>query len=193
MTRLFRDAVHAESPSGRRMPVAKGRNTTRGHAADILTLILDGRLPWVGRIGDANRYEHLLIDVDEVVAIRRAGGSRVGLVATDAMALIPGVTKGGIGRLARAGLIARTTEFCPGGMRTQHVMTREGVEAFAAEYVSVAEIGDATNVHPKVVARRLREAGIDEAIDRAVSLTPIFRRQDVAAARIFKRWPPGRS
>lgn len=188
MTRLFRDAAHTECPSGRRMPVAKARNTTRGHAADILALILDGRLPWVGRIGDANRYEHLLIDVDEVVAIRQAGGSSVGLVATDAMALIPGVTREGIGRLARAGLIARTTEFRPGGMRTQHVLTREGVEAFAAEYVSVAELGDITGMHTKVVARRLHEAGVVEAVARDVALTRIYRRRDVSAAGALDGW-----
>lgn len=189
MTRLFRDAVPTESPSGRRMPVAKARNTARGHAVDILGLILDGSLSWVGRLGEGDRSEHLLVDVDEVVAVTRARRMRIGLHAQEAVALIPGVSRQGIGHLAKAGLIATMIEFSPESMGTVGVLMRESVDAFVANYVSVTEISDATAIDHRVVARRLMEAGVAVAIDQGIALTRIYRRDEVVASRIFNGWP----
>lgn len=189
LTRLFRDAVVTDSATDRRMPVAKARNTARGHAVDILGLILDGSLSWVGRLGEGDRFEHLLVDVDEVVAITRARRMRIGLHAQEAVALIPGVSRQGIGHLAKAGLIATMMEFSPESMGTVGVLTRESVDAFVANYVSVTEISDATAMDHRLVARRLMEAGVAVAIDRGIAMTRIYRRDDVVASRIFNGWP----
>lgn len=78
-------------------------------------------------------------------------------------------------------------------MRTMDVLTRESAEAFAAKYVSVAEISHDTGIHVRNVATRLLEAGIVEAIDREVPKTRIYRRRDVAASCVFQGWPTGKA
>lgn len=193
MLLLFRGAEAVDGPTGRRVSVAQARNKTRGFAADILSLILDGKLAWTGRHGDGGRYEHLLVDIDEVVGVMRSQSTMSGMYADDAAVLIPGIDGSNISRLAKAGYLSSTTEFCRRSMRTMTVLTRDSVEAFAAEYVSVAEIGRITGLHVKVVARRLQAGGVAVAIDREIPKTRVYRRSDVAACRVLETWPSAHS
>jgi hypothetical protein len=193
MSSLFRRTETVDALTERRVSVAKARNKTRGYAADILAMILDGSLQWVGRLGEGSRYEHLLVDIDEVVGIIRTRSTKKGIYAKEAEAIILGVYASNISRLAKAGFLMSTTEFCPKSMRTMDVLTRESAEAFAAKYVSVAEISHDTGIHVRNVATRLLEAGIVEAIDREVPKTRIYRRRDVAASCVFQGWPTGKA
>lgn len=185
MARLFRDAQTVPAPHGRRVPVVQARNKTRGHASDILSLILGERLAWVGRTGDTDRYENLLVDIDEVVAVMRSGASMKGVYATEAAELLPGVRKEGMRHLADAGHLVETTEFCPRSMRRMKVYTRESIEAFAAEYVSLNAVAQAHGIYHASAAHRLRKAGVNAAFDTGNVGSVIFRRRDVDASGAF--------
>lgn len=179
MERFFRNAESVAGPEGRRMTVTKARIATRTLNTEILGLIHDGKLAWVGRHGDGRRYENLLVDADEARAILRPPAPSQGVTAIEAVALLPGVQKSSVAHLARAGLLTFIREFRPDCLRTVRLYSLTSVDAFRKEYVTAGEIGKATGWPPLQVVRHLAKAGVPEVVDYAKVQTKVYRRGDV--------------
>lgn len=190
MSRLFRDAEPAP-PTDRRMSLPEVHLRVRGTIVDLLALVLDGRLRWVGRLGDGDRYEHLMIDVEEVRALRQGRSERKGLFTAEVQERLRGLPAKSVNALAQLGFLTRSSEFCAGRMRSYRTITRESVEAFLADFVACGEIQAMTGVSAPQVARRLSAAGIAPAIERDRVRAIIYRRSEVAASRVFESWPAG--
>lgn len=180
MVRLFRDAVSTPRPSGTRVPIERARNVSRVTATDVVQLVLEGRLAWVGSHGDGRRYENLLVDVDEVRAILQPARPGSGLTVPEAMAILPGVKHRSLPLLAEAGLLSYAQEYRPGSLRTLKVLTRASVEAFAARYATLQEVSNALGIAPLFALRRLKGDGVREAVDFEQVRSKLYHRSDVA-------------
>lgn len=180
MARLFRGAVATPGPSKSRVPVERARNVARVTAADVVHLVFEGRLAWVGSHGAGDRYEHLLVDVDEVRAILQPPREGEGLTNQEAMALLPGVKHHSLPRLVKAGLLSYAHEYRPGSLRTLKIITRASVEAFSARYASLQEVSSALGIAPLFALRRLKSDGVREAVSFEQVRSKLYHRTDVA-------------
>ncbi|MGU3465560.1 TniQ family protein [Methylobacterium sp. C33D] len=180
MARLLRDAVPVPGPSGSRVPIERARSVARVTAADVVQLVFEGKLGWVGSQGDGRRYENLLVDVDEVRAILQPARPGTGLTLTEAMARLPGIKHHSLPRLVRAGLLEYASEYRPTSLRTLKVLTGASVEAFAARYATLQEVSTALGIAPLFALRRLNGDGVREAVSFEQVRSKIYNRSDVA-------------
>jgi hypothetical protein len=181
MARLFRDAVPVANPAEPRMTVERAAPGLRVGTIEILNLILDGRLAWVGRHTTGERYDDLLIDRDEVLRVVQGAGSADDVAEAEAAAILVGVDPRDLWRLARAGLIAWSPRYRPRDPRSVRAFTRASVEAFTAEYATLKEVAASAGLAPHQAMRLLREAGIGEAASYEQVRMKLYRRRDLAA------------
>lgn len=181
MERLFRNAVPVANPSEPRMAIERAAPGLRLGTIEILRLILDGRLAWVGRHTTGSRYDDLLIDRDEVLKVVQGAGSTDDVAEHEAAAMLVGVDPRNLWRLARAGLLAWSPRYRPRDPRSVRAFTRASVEAFVAEYATLKEVADRMGLAPHQAMRRLGEAGIGEAASYDQVRMKLYRRRDLAA------------
>ncbi|GJD58092.1 TniQ family protein [Methylobacterium dankookense] len=181
MARLFRDAVPVANPAEPRMAVERAGPSIRVGVVEILRLILDGRLAWVGRHTTGNRYDDLLIDRDEVLRVLRGEGSADDVTESEAAAMLVGVDPRNLWRLARVGLLAWSPGYRPRDPRSVRAFTRASVEAFAAEYATLKEVAARMCLAPHQAMRRLEEAGIGGATSYDRVRMKLYRRRDLPA------------
>jgi hypothetical protein len=150
-------------------------------ATDVIQLIYEGKLGWVGYEGGGGRYEDLLVDADEVREILRAPKAGAGLTNTEVMAILPGVKHHSLPRLAASGLLRYSSEYRPEIMRTLKVFEKAAVEAFAAKYVALNEVAVTLEFSAVHAMRRLSKAGIVEAVSYERIRSKIYRRSEVSS------------
>ena len=184
MARLFRDAVPVANPAEPRMAVERVARTIRIGIIEILRLVLDARLAWVGRNTTGERYDDLLIDRDEVLRVVQGEGSSDDVMEQETVAMLEGVDPRNLWRLAKAGLLEWSARYRPRDPRSVRAFTKESVEAFAAEYVTLKEIADRMGLAPPQAMRRLSEAGIGDAVRYDQVHMKLYRRLDLPANRL---------
>jgi len=153
---------------------AKRANCT---AAEIVRLILDRKLAWVGRKVDGRGYASVLVDSDEIRHLVRGDHGddltlsvvqatlRTGSLVLDALVkqrILP--TKRAISPLNR----------CP-----YQAVPRAALEGFMAEYGSLWEIARERGLHFLKLKKRLQARGIEPAFDRKLIHASFYRRCDL--------------
>ncbi|WP_267354150.1 MULTISPECIES: TniQ family protein [unclassified Methylobacterium] len=188
--RLFRDAVPTRLGPGRQMPVARARRLARCRASAILGYILAGQLRWVGRDGADARYENLLVDVDEVIALNRSLAARQGLLRDEAKDYLYASSRAVIGKLVEAVLLVETEEFCARSTRTVRIIPRNTIESFVSEHVFIREILLRNRITVSAAQCRLSDAGV-APLDRPRGIG-LYRRAEVVACGLLKAGDPDR-
>lgn len=183
MARLFRNAVPVANPSEPRMTIERAAPGLRVGTVEILNLILDDRLAWVGRHTTGERYDDLLIDRDEVLRVIQGAGSADDVTEPEAAAMLAGVDPRNLWRLVKTGLLAWSPGYRPRDPRSVRAFTRASVEAFAAEYATLKEVAASAGLAPHQAMRRLQEAGVRDAASYEQVRMKLYRRRDLAA------WP----
>ncbi|TFZ59778.1 hypothetical protein E4V01_07455 [Methylorubrum sp. Q1] len=180
MARLFRNAVPVANPSEPRMTIERAAPGLRVGTVEILNLILDDRLAWVGRHTTGEPYDDLLIDRDEVLRVLQGAGSADDVTEPEAAAILAGVDPRNLWRLVKAGLLAWSPGYRPRDPRSVRAFTRASVEAFAAEYATLKEVAASAGLAPYQAMRRLQEAGVRDAASYDQVRMKLYRRRDLA-------------
>ncbi|MBE7203560.1 MAG: hypothetical protein INR70_37990 [Parafilimonas terrae] len=181
MARLFRNAIPVANPSEPRMTIDRAAPGLRVGTVEILNLILEDRLAWVGRHTTGEGYGDLLIDRDEILSVIQGTGSAGDVAEPEAATMLVGVDPRNLWRLARVGLLAWSPGYRPRDPRSVRAFTRESVEAFAAEYATLKEVAASAGLLPLQAMRRLGEAGVREAAEYDQVRMKLYRRRDLAS------------
>lgn len=183
MARLFRNAVPVANPAEPRMTVERAAPGLRVGTIEILNLILDDRLAWVGRHTTGRCYGDLLIDRDELLGVIQGDGSADEVSEPEAAAMLVGVDPKKLWCLVRAGMLEWSPGYRPRDPRSVRALTRASVEAFASEYVTLKEAAAVLGLAPQQALRRLAEAGVADAAPYDRVRTKLYLRRDLAACR----------
>ena len=181
MARLFRNAVPVANPAEPRMTIERAAPGLRVGTVEILNLILDERLAWVGRHTTGGRYGDLLIDRDELSTVLQGAGSPDDVTETEAAAMLAGVDPGRLWCPVREGMLEWSPGYRPRDPRSVRALTRASVEAFASEYVTLKEAAAVLGLAPQQAMRRLAEAGIGDAAAYDRVRMKLYRRRDLTA------------
>jgi hypothetical protein len=180
MQRLFAGAEQVGAPTGRQMTIMAARLAATASVDDIVGFVLRGELRWKGRLGREPRYEHLLVDADEITALIRKEPAMSGLTKAEVERLVPGIGTTSVNGLVALNVLDTAQEFSPEARRLVRVITRESAEAFRDRYVALGELCEWTGLHHKKVRQHLRQGGIEEAFPYESAGAFFYVRREIA-------------
>ncbi len=177
--------------TGRRVAVASPGMTdvitaseiARVPAADIVALVLEGRLSKVEVGDDDLRFRSVFVDADEVRSAAADTVAERGLSAKEAADRI-GLRLLAIERL-RTAMDVDGEPFLKATMITnargtiRYCYAKEDVDEFCAKHVTLQEIADRNGVGTKSMSLKLTRAGIDPIMHRSLLGAKVFRRKDL--------------
>jgi len=161
LARLARGAVEVDAAPDGAVGIPRAAKLANCGAHEIVTLILDGRLAWVGRLRDVRGYSGVLVLAAEVKRLVRG-------TAFDGMSLIEveremRTSYYVVKALIREHLPVKTV-INPETRHAAQIVDRADFDRFNARYVSLAALADWRGVHMRKLFVRLREAGIHPAL-----------------------------
>jgi hypothetical protein len=177
--------------TGRRVAVASPGMTdvitaseiARVPAADIVALVMEGRLSNVETGVEDLRFRSVYVDADEVRAASTAVVAEQGLSAKEAADRI-GLMLMTIEHL-RTAIDVDGQPFLKATMITnargtiRYCYAREDLDEFCAKHVKLQEIADRNGVSTKSMSLKLTQAGIEPIMDRSLLRAKMFRRKDL--------------
>lgn len=172
---LYRRAKAVAAPNPETCDVATAAKRINASTADVVRLILEDRLAWVGRRADANGVLGLLVNVDEVRPLTRLP-QLAGLVPADAVRELR-VNGQVIRGLLKIGALKTIVQRHPIKRNPQTVIPHEEIARFKQEYVSLFSLARSRGKHMPVLFRELTAIGVTPAFD-GVGAT-FFRRSEL--------------
>ena len=145
-------------------------------AGEIVRLILDGKLRWVGRLSGIQGYISVLVDLDEVKG-HVHGEARCGLTAVEVEKRLRTCTKT-VKVLIANGVLPSSTIVNPTNRCPTRVVAVEDVAHFETTYVSLNILAEERGVHFMRLQKMLVAAGISPALGRDVYHATFYRRAD---------------
>jgi hypothetical protein len=176
--RLLRGAktVRRKEPHHVSIPQAS-RKAVCTHA-EIATLILDGRLKWIGNLGGKGGYRSILVDLSEVDAL-------VHELDPDTISAAEFAERIGVKPEAGRALMKRGYVKAVFRQRAGHRVARissSEMNAFRRRYVSLGELSRAQGKHHQTVKKILTAKGITPAFDLGKVRDQFYRRGEAAGA-----------
>jgi hypothetical protein len=126
--------------------------------AEVIDLVRDGRLPWVGRHGSTLDFQALLVRIDDVRPLVR-GAAAPGLTLREFTQEI-GASDALIKLAIRTGAIKVVEGRNPINRRSQLYVPRDQLDAFRREYVASSELATISRRHPADVRTFLFGRGV---------------------------------
>ncbi|SMQ85288.1 TniQ protein [Devosia lucknowensis] len=180
--RMLEGAVEV-SPGDRQSDIVAIPRRLNARIAEIISLVLDGKVRWKGRLEGRSDFGALVLDVDEVHSlILDSRPSLVHLRNCDVPGVIVGLSKNSVTPLIDLDQLDTTTEVVPIARRVSQVVTRASAEAFHRNYVTATELSQRHGVNQKSAKQRLEAVGVLPAFDPEVVNTVIFDRTEVERA-----------
>ncbi|MBY0382807.1 MAG: hypothetical protein K2W78_12920 [Xanthobacteraceae bacterium] len=142
-----------------------------------MKLILDGKLKWVGILGQKRHYQSVLVDLLEVQRAAHALGPET--ISQREFAKRFGFKKEVAHGLVKHGYVRGVT--CErAGYQVTRIPPSE-VDAFQQRYVSLAELSRVSGKSHVTVKWHLDQKGIRPAFDPKKVCAHIYRRDDISA------------
>ncbi|SEL05006.1 TniQ protein [Roseovarius nanhaiticus] len=165
------------------MNVIDASEIARETAADIVRMVLDGRLSKVELLNESLRFRSVLVDPDEVYAVANASEDHHGCsVAETARRL--GVSTVGVTHLrtkldetGRPFLQVTEVINARGSVRLRFAV--EEIQRFLDIHVSLKDLAKREGVSTKAMSKRLSDRGIEPIMDRVLLRSKVFRRADL--------------
>jgi TniQ len=177
LTTLFHKAetvTHARPDAHEIRTVAHRANCS---VVEILRLIIDGRLAWIGRLAGVHGLAAILVDLDEVKSMTTLPDLG-GLIPANALRALRVNCKVMTG-LLRVGAFKTVVQRHPIKRNPQVVIPFEEIERFKSEYVSLFTAARSQGKHMPVLLRELRALGVQPVPQfKGVGAT-FFKRADV--------------
>lgn len=160
--RLFANVVWVEEPEWPQMTIAAAAKRTCCSAMEIVKLILDHQLRWVGSWTATTGYQSILVDVVEVKRLIR-GVHGDNLTMRQAAAVL-GTTDRVLGALIENQMLASESHISPKNRCPYIAVPRKSVEAFKARYASLHELARSRGKHMPILKRELAMRGVEPAL-----------------------------
>lgn len=148
---------------------------------EIVSALIDGSLRCAGRLAGASGIMQVLVNLENVKAIRSRSVDIDVARTRQAGRQKLGLTWLVFGKLVQLGYINVTSVGIGLRNRTRELIDPANLDAFAAAYVSAAEIAAEQKTHVRTLVPRLRQEGIEPAIGRNEAGQYFYRRADLAA------------
>jgi hypothetical protein len=175
LRRLLAGAHIVRKPKPNQMSIPAAAKRTCCSAADILRLILDRKLDWVGQASGQRGYLSVRVDIDEIRHKVR-GADHGGLTPRQVASMIGSAEKV-IGPLVKARKLTTRTVINPINRCPQVVIMPNEVAAFQRRYVSLFALAKERRKHFKAVKNELNAAGVEPAFKpKKIGATFYWRR-----------------
>lgn len=145
-------------------------------AVDILALIQQGKLSWIGRKPGPTGYPSVLVDSSEIKRIVWGSGSE-GVTMADATASLA-TSRSVVVALVREGYLSQSAASRPASSRGLRMVDRQSLEEFQRTYVSFTELC------------RTRKLRYTDIIDRLKDTPPAIDRTSVGATYYLRERLP---
>lgn len=175
--RLYRKALVVANPTSDMCDVASAAKRTNASTAEVVRLILEDRLAWVGRLVDAKGVLGLLVDVEEIRPLVRLP-ELAGIVPADAVKTLR-VNSKVMKALVVKGLLQTIEQRHPVKRNLTTVIPHEEIARFKQTYVSLFTLARGRGKHMPILLRELRELGIRPAPEVEGVGATFFKRCEV--------------
>lgn len=175
--KLFQGAIEVSTPAGRWHSIPGAAKRANCSAAEIVTLILEGRLASKGIDPAGAGYMAILVDLKEVKPLVRRedhGGLKLRDVERKLRVSTPVLTA-----LIDGGYLPTSTVPNPVNRCPQRVVMAEDLTSFQQTYVSLTDIATDRGVYAATLKDELAASGIHPAFDPAVIRARFYRRADL--------------
>jgi hypothetical protein len=180
LVRLGARAVPVDDATEYRLPIPQAAKRAHCGAMEVVAMMLDGRLEWIGRLAGEHGYLALLVDVGEL---------RAQVTAAPLPGLPPykvakqlkttwHVVKG----LIEVGALPVQRAVNPTTRTPVDIVLYEDLRQFGETYASVVELATTGGVHPFNLKHQLTSAGVEPAFDPAVVKATFYLRDTVVSA-----------
>lgn len=156
--------------------IAEATNRTTVLQIDIVRLILDGKLKWVGCLGGKRDFASILVKLSEVnAAIHDLDPDTLSIAEFAARA---GLKKQAAQLLVKKGIVKSVARKRAG--RQVYRVSRSEVDAFRRRYATLGEISRTCGKHHPAMKKALEVAGVLPAFDLGKVRLMVYKRKDVA-------------
>ena len=181
LARLFDGAIEVEAPQPPAYSIQDAAKRANCGAGEIVQLVLDKKLQWVGRLASAMGYAAVLVNVDEIKEHVR-GPALDGLTA-DAIHIEMHTTVRVVNALIAAGHLPTQRVINPLNRCPVFVTSRADFDAFRRTYATLFDLARELGVHFLALKARLKEQGIKPALDKETIGATFYRRAEIVKVR----------
>lgn len=193
--RLFTNVVWVKEPEWPQMTIAAAAKRTCCSAMEIVRLILDRRLRWVGSWPATTGFPSLLVDVTEVKRLIRSEDSDHLTMGQAADML--GTTDRVLSALVESKVLSSERRISPKNRCPYIAVPRKAAEAFKAQFTSLHELARGRSKHMPILKRELASRGIEPALTHKQVMASFYRRSEIppdlfpplSAEKSLALWP----
>ncbi len=180
LARLLADAIPVTTPEGAACDIPKAAKLANCSAIEIVRLILDRKLAWIGQRAGVSGYLSVLVDGDEIKRLVR-GPKPDGMMTMLMVERELGTTFGVVKALVTHGHLRPRRVISPLSRHAINLVSRKDFEAFRREFVSVHQLGIERGIHARALQTQLKAKGIKPALEKAVYGATFYLRADCQA------------
>jgi len=177
LRRLLQDARVVRTPKSKQATIPAAAKRACCSAADVVRLILDRKLAWVGRLGGKSGYLSVLVDVEEIRG--RTRGPEHGGVTQREMSKRLHTTDGVVRALMKGKHLGTFIARDPVNHCPVVLIRPEEAERFQREYVSLFALAKEGGSHFRQVLKELDGQGTEPAFKRKKIGARFYRREDL--------------
>jgi hypothetical protein len=176
LRRLLAGANTVKKPASNQVDIPAAAKRANCSAVEVLRLILDKKLAWVGRDAATQGYLSVLVDVHEIRPMVR--GADHGGLTLEAIVSRLSTADGVVRALIDGGHLKTITVINPVNRCPIVVVPTPEVDAFQAQYVSLFALAAQRGLHPRIVKKTLEADGIKPAMDPKKIGASFYRRTE---------------
>jgi hypothetical protein len=177
LAKLFRKAESVMTALPGTCEISTASHRANCSTAEIVRLIVDDRVAWVGRLAEVQGLAAILVDIEEIRSLTRLP-DLCGLTPADALRALRVNCKVTAG-LLKAGAFRTITQPHPIKRNPQVVIPFEEIERFKAEYISLFTAARSQGKHMPVLLRELRALGVQPVPQFEGVGATFFKRADI--------------
>jgi len=177
LERLHLDAEIVAGPRDGILSIAGACKQARCRNTEIVRLILDRKLRWVGRSAETSGYASVVVDIVELKSrfhLESFEGHSI-RAATTALRTSSHV----MSKLIDLGAIEMVAVVNPVTRRRHNIIRPSELLRFQSTYVSLCGLGRERDEHPKIVLKDLNSRGVQPAAELAGVGATFYRRDDL--------------
>lgn len=177
---LLRDAIETRAPQAGACTILAAAKRANCGSVEIVRLILERKLPWVGRLRDVRGYLSVLVDIDQIKSFLH-GQDLEGLTAHEVQQRWR-TSHRVIQALIENGHLTQKTVISPVNRCPILIIEREQVERFENTFVSLHALAAELATHFNAVKSALTALGSRPALEPATYHATFFRRDEIPPA-----------
>jgi hypothetical protein len=174
---LFRKAETVTRARSGAYEIKTASHRANCSTVEIIRLIVDDRLAWVGRVADQHGLGAILVDIEEIRSITRLP-DLCGLIPADALRALR-VNSNVMAGLLKVDAFKTVVQRHPIKRNPQIVIPFEEIDRFKSEYVSLFTLARSQGKHMPILLRELKVLGIQPAPEMEGVGATFFRRREL--------------